>query len=130
MWIRELRRLAPDDAFQGDGSGLTSVPGGSSLWSSGAVGRIYYNSGNVGIGTATPIEELHVKNATGEAVIEIESDTVHTWNNIPEYAGALDKAIGADRVNELDAACAARMETFNDMAERLYINWLQATART
>lgn len=62
--------------------------------------------------------------------MEIEADTVHTWNNIPEYAGALDKAIGADKVNELDAACAARMDTFNDMAERLYINWLQATART
>jgi GMP synthase-like glutamine amidotransferase len=62
--------------------------------------------------------------------IEIEADTVHTWNNIPEYAGALDKAIGADKVNELEAACAERMDTFNAMAERLYMNWLQSTART
>lgn len=62
--------------------------------------------------------------------VEIESDTVHNWNNIPEYAGALDKAIGADKVNELEAACAERMKTFNDMAERLYMNWLQATSRT
>ena len=62
--------------------------------------------------------------------VEIEADTVHNWNNIPEYAGALDKAIGKGKVQELDAACAERMETFNAMAERLYINWLQATART
>lgn len=62
--------------------------------------------------------------------VEIESDTVHNWNNIPEYAGALDKAIGKGKVTELEAACAERMETFNSMAERLYINWLQATART
>lgn len=62
--------------------------------------------------------------------IEIEADTVTTWNNIPEYANALDKAIGADRVKEVDAACAERMETFNGMAERLYMNWLQTTART
>lgn len=62
--------------------------------------------------------------------VEIEADTVQNWNTIPEYAGALDAAIGAGAVKELDAACAARMETFNEMAERLYINWLQATATT
>ena len=61
--------------------------------------------------------------------MEIEADTVRNWNNIPEYAGALDKAIGADAVNDLEAACAERMESFNDRAERLYINWLQATSR-
>ncbi len=62
--------------------------------------------------------------------VEIEADTVQTWNNIPEYAGALDKAIGKENVDQLEAACAQRMETFNAMAERLYINWLQATAKT
>lgn len=62
--------------------------------------------------------------------VEIEADTVATWNNIPEYSGALDKAIGAGQVKELEAACAARMQAFNAMAERLYINWLQATAKT
>ena len=62
--------------------------------------------------------------------VEIEADTVQNWNTIPEYAGALDDAIGEGAVKELDAACAARMEAFNEMAERLYINWLQATATT
>jgi len=62
--------------------------------------------------------------------VEIEADTVNNWNNIPEYAGALDKAIGKENVDQLEAKCAARMSDFNAMAERLYINWLQATART
>ncbi|WP_371223238.1 type 1 glutamine amidotransferase [Roseovarius sp. 2305UL8-3] len=62
--------------------------------------------------------------------VEIETDTVQNWNNIPEYAGALDKAIGKGAVDALEARCAERMEAFNDMAERLYINWLQATAKT
>lgn len=61
--------------------------------------------------------------------VEIEADTVQNWNNIPEYAGALDKAIGADAVKQVEAACAARMDSFNERAERLYINWLQATSR-
>lgn len=62
--------------------------------------------------------------------VEIEGDTVQNWNTIPDYAGALDKAIGKENVDQLGAACAARMAQFNAMAERLYINWLQATART
>lgn len=62
--------------------------------------------------------------------MEIEAETVRNWNTIPEYAGALDKAIGADAVHSLEATCAARMADFNARAERLYINWLQATART
>lgn len=39
--------------------------GGSSQWSDGASSSIYYNSGNVGIGTATPQSLLHVKGSTG-----------------------------------------------------------------
>ena len=62
--------------------------------------------------------------------VELESDTVQNWAKIPEYAGALEKAMGKGAVAEFDAACAERMEAFNSMAERLYINWLQATSRT
>jgi GMP synthase-like glutamine amidotransferase len=62
--------------------------------------------------------------------VEIEEDTVRNWNEIPEYAGALEKALGASGATALEQACAARMPSFNDMAERLYINWLQATAKT
>ncbi|SLN19152.1 GMP synthase [glutamine-hydrolyzing] [Roseovarius litorisediminis] len=62
--------------------------------------------------------------------IEIESDTVKNWADIPEYAGALETAMGKGAVAAFDAACAEQMDTFNNMAERLYINWLQATAKT
>ncbi len=60
--------------------------------------------------------------------IEIEADTVQTWAEIPEYAGALEKAMGAGGLERFEAESAAEMSTFNAMAERLYINWLQATS--
>lgn len=62
--------------------------------------------------------------------VEIEADTVQNWAAIPAYAGALEKAMGPGAVETFEAECAKRMETFNAMAERIYINWLQATART
>ena len=62
--------------------------------------------------------------------IELEADTVQNWAKIPAYADALEKAMGKDGVDIFETACSSRMNTFNAMAERLYINWLQATART
>lgn len=62
--------------------------------------------------------------------IEIEADTVGNWAAIDEYAEALDKAMGQGAVQRLDAACAERIGAFNEMAERLYMNWLQLTAKT
>ena len=62
--------------------------------------------------------------------VELEADTVGNWAEIPEYAGALEKAMGKGAVEKFEAECAARMQAFNDMAERLYMNWLQLTAKT
>ncbi len=62
--------------------------------------------------------------------VELEADTVQNWAEIPEYADALERAMGKGAVDQFDKACAARMDAFNNMAERLYINWLQATSRT
>ena len=62
--------------------------------------------------------------------VEVEHDTVRNWAAIPEYAGALEKAMGEGAVARLDADVSARMKTFNDAAERLYINWLQTSAQT
>ncbi|MEO0773810.1 MAG: type 1 glutamine amidotransferase [Pseudomonadota bacterium] len=61
--------------------------------------------------------------------MEIEADTVANWAEIPEYAGALDKAMGKGAVDRLDAECAQRMHMFNAMAEQLYDNWIKATSR-
>ena len=61
--------------------------------------------------------------------VEIEADTVDTWNRDPIYAKALTEALGADGASELRDACEQRMKEFNDMAERIYINWLQIAAQ-
>ena len=52
--------------------------------------------------------------------MELEADTVRNWAKIPEYAAALG-AGGADR---MEADAAAHMAIFNQMAERLYNNWM------
>lgn len=62
--------------------------------------------------------------------IEVEADTVENWAAIPAYAGALEKALGVDGATQLQGDVAGQMATINKLAERLYINWLQMTART
>ncbi len=61
--------------------------------------------------------------------LEVEPDTVANWSGIPEYAEALTRALGGDGAKQLDQACADRMTEFEKMAERVYINWLQTSAR-
>ena len=46
--------------FEGDGSGLTGIRAGGTKWSDGGSNRIYYNAGNVGIGTNNPTQKLEV----------------------------------------------------------------------
>jgi len=60
--------------------------------------------------------------------VEIEPDTVANWGAIPAYSQALDKAMGPGGAERLSADCAAHMGAFNEMAERLYLNWLQTAA--
>jgi len=62
--------------------------------------------------------------------VELEADTIDNWAKIPEYAGALKQALGPDGAAVMKAAADTHMKAFNDMAERLYINWLQAAAQT
>ncbi|NEO46957.1 MAG: tail fiber domain-containing protein [Moorea sp. SIO4A3] len=47
--------------FEGDGSALTGINPGK--WSDGSSGSIYYNNGNVGIGTSNPSAKLEVAGA-------------------------------------------------------------------
>ena len=61
--------------------------------------------------------------------VEVEADTVANWAKIPEYAGALETAMGADGASLLARDVEANMKAFNDMAERMYINWLQTAAQ-
>ncbi|MEM7523014.1 MAG: type 1 glutamine amidotransferase [Pseudomonadota bacterium] len=61
--------------------------------------------------------------------LETEDDTVDNWSKIPTYAKALESALGAGAADTLRAECAARMDEFAKMAERVYINWMQTAAK-
>ncbi len=61
--------------------------------------------------------------------VEVEADTVANWAAIPEYKAALEAAFGEGGAERLAADCAARIEEMNLVAERIYINWLQAAAQ-
>lgn len=61
--------------------------------------------------------------------VEVEPDTVANWARIPEYAAALTQALGPEGAAEMQAGVEANISDFNAMAERLYINWLQAAAQ-
>ena len=62
--------------------------------------------------------------------VEVEPDTVANWARIPEYAAALETALGPNGARTLQADADRCMKEFNGTAERLYINWLQCAART
>ena len=62
--------------------------------------------------------------------MEIEEDTVKNWANIPEYRMSLDEAMGENGFEKMQDACLTNISSMKEKAERLYINWMQATAQT
>lgn len=60
----------------GDGSGITNLPPTSSVWSTSA-NNTYYNTGNVGINTASPDSELHI-NSDGSSFGSSKITMQHT----------------------------------------------------
>ena len=74
--------------FTGNGSGLTNLP--SSQWTSVSSG-IYYNTSNVGIGTISPAQKLHVIGdiaATGRVISYYSDERLKT--NISKIYNSLD----------------------------------------
>ncbi len=61
--------------------------------------------------------------------VEVEDDTFDTWKNIPAYAKALTNSLGEDGAEQFSADVTARLDEFKQLAERLYINWMQTTAQ-
>ena len=61
--------------------------------------------------------------------VEIEADTVPNWNTLSAYRDALEGALGAGAAEKLAADCAAQMKAMNEIAERIYINWMQTAAK-
>ena len=62
--------------------------------------------------------------------LEIEQDTVQNWSEIPSYAEALISKMGPGGLDKLRIECEKEMSNFNSNAERIYINWMQTSART
>lgn len=60
--------------------------------------------------------------------LEIEPTTIADWNDIPAYAGALQKALGEGGVSKLTSDYETHRDALESMAERVYINWLQTAA--
>ena len=61
--------------------------------------------------------------------LEVEPETVTNWIEIPAYKSALGATVGDDGATILKESCDKQMVTFNLMAERVYINWLQTAAQ-
>lgn len=60
--------------------------------------------------------------------VEVEDDTFENWNEIPEYSQALINSLGKEGALVMENECKENIKNFNSVAERIYINWLQATA--
>ena len=62
--------------------------------------------------------------------LEIEDDTVLNWSNIPEYKLSLEQEMGINGFKKMQNDCLQNISQMKEKAERLYINWMQTTART
>jgi len=49
------------------------LPASATAWIDGGSGRLYYNGGNVGMGTSSPDKNLHVSSANANTTIKVES---------------------------------------------------------
>lgn len=104
---------------------LSSVPstlagGGSSLWSAGILGDIYYTSGDVGIGISNPLTTLHLEESSGLTELRIDSgsgviDSALTFYNdgLKEYDICMDDSASDELkfIRSSNTACSGK-DTF------------------
>lgn len=55
--------------------------------------------------------------------VEVRADTVMQWGCVPEYKSALENSLGADALEQFDAAARAHMPEMNRLAKLLYENF-------
>jgi hypothetical protein len=69
-------------------------------WSTGSGGTIYYNGGDVGIGTASPSTSLHILGGT----LRQETTSINDWNWITVERGGGDELYfgGDGRVHDTE----------------------------
>ena len=60
--------------------------------------------------------------------VEITASTVTEWGAVPEYATALDEALGEGALARLEQEAAKQMSSFNAISKQLYTNFM-AVAR-
>lgn len=114
IWLDGLSEVFP--ALQWHGAEVLQMPAGASCLATSPA-------------CAVQAMQWGPRAVSAQFHIEIEDDTVDNWAQIPAYAKALDRALGEGGAAKLKAECDARMEMFREMAERLYINWLQLSAK-
>jgi GMP synthase-like glutamine amidotransferase len=61
--------------------------------------------------------------------VEVEDDTFDTWKSIPAYEQALTGELGEGGGQQFSDDVTARLDEFKTLAERVYINWMQTTAK-
>ena len=59
--------------------------------------------------------------------VELESDTVANWAEIPEYKVALENALGAGALAQMEAKAAINMGSFNKISRQIYTNFMNTT---
>ena len=89
--------------FIGNGSGLTHLPVSAGKWL--GTGKIYYNGGNVGIGTSAPGHKLHVSDR-----MKLDGDRAGMWIE----SGTKDWFVGK-------AADSSNLRFFNNNVDRVTI---------
>ncbi|MEM7195401.1 MAG: type 1 glutamine amidotransferase [Pseudomonadota bacterium] len=57
--------------------------------------------------------------------VELTPDTVREWGDVPEYASALEKAMGEGALQKMDSAAADKMLEFNQLSSILYRNFIE-----
>lgn len=74
---------------------IASSSGGASQWTNGASGAIYYNGGNVGIGTSSPGAPLHVeKNQAAETALFVNNTNASGYSAL--RLGPSDRSTNGD----------------------------------
>jgi GMP synthase-like glutamine amidotransferase len=60
--------------------------------------------------------------------VEIETDTVTNWGEVPAYRSALENTLGADGLSTMKSDSDSHMTEFLDSAETLYRNFMRNAA--